>query len=489
LLKIVLAIYFKLLAGLFAFVFCQTLNAQQIIWANKNNIDKRTDFTKVIGQNKYGLYILKHKNSSFRRYFILEHFDKRMNLLKSKTFKIPNAELEKIIVHKKGIVFFSKEFSKGYSYKLTMQSIDSNFNEQPPKTIVSSQNFNDETVGFRIEYNSEKNRFLVWYMLEGEGKTILKYHLITHNQVLKEGQTTISHPLSELYVGDAMLDDTGNLFMIYSQSEKFKSKVAEDFRHYIFCLNIKTNHSTNNRINNPETFVTGYKLSYNQEHNTMSAFGLFGIKDEEENKGYFMIRINCRDFEIIYSVFNDIDRKTVGNIIGLKYEQKGENLSKFKIKKLVPKADGGLLVITERSFVTTQSDIFYVNNIPQSSYAKIFNNDEVLILSLDSAGMPEWTDVVVKNQSSINDGGFYNGIVVMVNDDNFSILYNDRLSANADIIQVTYTHQGIHSKKILLNNEQYYALVIPSEYSQVSNNSIVIPINQNRDYTYIKLLY
>jgi len=469
--------------------FCHVSHSQQIIWANKNNIDKRTDFTKVIGQNKYGVYVLKHKNSSFRRYFILEHFDKKMNLLKSKTFKIPNAELEKIVVHKKGIVFFTKEFGKGYSYKLTMQSIDSNFVEQTPKTIVSSQDFNDESVGFRIEYNTLKDRFLIWYLIESEAKTTLKYHLISQNEIIKEGASTIAHILPELYIGDAIIDDTGNLYVMYSHSEKFKSKSSEDFHHYIFCLNVSTQIAKEKLINNKETFITGYKLCFNPSRNTISAFGLFGMKDEEDNKGYFLVKIDCRNFEVLNSDFIDIDRKIVSNIIGVKFEQKGENLNKFKIKKLIPKADGGLLVITERSFVTTQSDIFYVNNIPQSSYAKIFNNDEVLILNLDSSSNPLWTEVINKNQSSINDGGFYNGIVVMVNDDNFSILYNDRLSANADIIQITYQHTGEHAKKILLNNEQYYALVIPSEYSQVSNNSIVIPINQNRDFTYIKLLY
>jgi hypothetical protein len=488
-LKIVLSIYFKLVISLLTICFSGPALSQQIIWANKNNIDKRTDFTKVIGQNKYGVYVLKHKSSTFRRYFILEHFDKKMNLLKSKTFKIPNAELEKIVVHNKGIVFFTKEFGKGFSYKLTMQGIDSNFNEQAARTIVSSQDFNDETVGFRIEYNVSRDRFLIWYLIEGERKTILKYHMVFNNDIQKTGQTEILHPLSDLYIGDAVIDDTGNLYAIYSHSEKFKSKSAADFYHYMYCLNIYTGISKNSLINNTETFVTGYKLCYNEKHNTVNAFGLFGIKDEDDNKGYFNILVNCRHFEFIFSTFSDIDRAVVGNIIGVKYEQKGENLSKFKIKKLVPKSDGGLLVISERSFVTTQSDIFYVNNIPQSSYDKILNNDEVLILSLDSLGNREWTEVIVKNQSSINDGGFYNGIIIMVNDDNINILYNDKLSANADIIQVTYSHTGEHSKKILMKNEQFYALIIPSEYSQVTNNSIVIPINQNRDFTYIKLLY
>src|SRR5690606_26762047 len=104
-------------------------------------------------------------------------------------------------------------------------------------------------------------------------------------------------------------------------------------------------------------------------------------------------------------------------------------------------------------------------------------------------GQADWHHIINKNQSSINDGGYYNGIVVMVNEQQFNILYNDRLSANADVIQITFNEKGETSKKVLLNNEQYFALLIPSEYKQVNANSLVIPINQNRDYTYIKLIY
>ena len=88
--------------ALLAYTASQNCFSQQILWANKNNLDKKTDFTKVIGQNKFGVYVLKHRNSSFRRYFIVEHFDKRMNLLKSKSFKIPNSELEKIVIKHEG---------------------------------------------------------------------------------------------------------------------------------------------------------------------------------------------------------------------------------------------------------------------------------------------------------------------------------------------------------------------------------------------------
>lgn len=465
------------------------LIAQQVIWANKNNLDKRTDFTKVIGQNRFGVFVLKHKNSTFRRYFILEQFDKKMNLLRSKTFKIPGGELEKIVVAENQVVYFTKVYGKGFFYTLKMQTIDSAFNESAPLTIVNSESFNNETINFRIEYTHKKDKFLIWYMLETGDKTKLVYHLCNASSYLKQGENTIESNLSEIYIGDAVLDDSANLFIFYSKSEKFRSKNSEDFFHYIYAYNLNSGKVLNQLINNTETYVSSYKIAYNYNNNTVTAIGFHGADNEDENKGYFSVIIDCALLNVRQTVFKDFDRKIVSQIIGAKNEKNGEQLTKFKIKKLIPKMDGGTLIIAERSYVTTQSEIFYVNGIPQSSYAKIFNNDEVLLVCTDSAGNTLWTDVIIKNQSTVNDGGYYNGIIVMVNDDQVNILYNDKLNANADIIQVSYSPNGEHSKKILLNNDQYYALVIPAEYNQVSANSIVIPINQNRDFTYIKLLY
>lgn len=477
-----------LLAGVLG-TFSLNASAQQIIWANKNNLDRRTDFTKVIGQNRHGVYVLKHKNSTFRRYFILEYFDKKLNLLKSKSFKMPGGELEKIIVTDNNVVFFSKVFGKGFNYKLQMQTIDSGFNESAPVNIANSEDFNNETVDFKIDYNAHKTLFLVWYMLESKESTTMRYILCNSKGIEKKGETTLRFNLNEIFIGDDIVDDNGNLYLIYTRSEKFRSKNPEDFFHYFYGFNLQSGKHFNSLINNQKTFVSTYKLSYNSNTGIIKAFGLYGTEEEEDNKGFFSISADTKTMEIQDVLFQDFERKLVSSIIGFKNEQKGENLSKFKIKKLIPKADGGVLFIAERTYVTTQSEIFYVNGIPQSTYARIYNSDEVILLDLDSAGAINWTDVIYKNQSTTNDGGYFNGIVIMVNDDNFSILYNDKLNANADIIQITYQADGQHSKKILLNNDQYYALVIPAESSQVTANSIVIPINQNRDYTYIKLLY
>jgi hypothetical protein len=465
-------------------------NAQQVLWANKNNLDKRTEFTKVIGQNKYGVYVLKHKNSSFKRYFIIELFDKKMNLLKTKTFKIPGASLQKIVVHKTGLLYFTKSYGKGFTFSLKVNGIDSTFNDYPIANAVNSLDIGNQNIDFNVDYTIQRDKFLVWYLVDKNDSTSLNYHLFSTSKNLINGSINIPYKTTQIYIKDLCLDSLQNIYFVNSVSSKFKSKNPEDFQHYFLAHNIYNKSNFSYLINNEKTFINSYRINYNPSFHNIILTGLYGEKDEDENIGFFNIVLDCKTQKIQQSKFNVFDRSLIADIIGFKNEEKGENLSKFVIKRTIPRTDGGMLIIAERVFITTQSDIFYINGIPQSNYARIFNNDEVILLNIDSNLNVAWTDIIHKNQASVNDGAYYNSVITMVSDENVYILYNDKLSANSDIIQVTYDANGNKTQKILLNNEQYFALVIPAEYNQVSSNSAVLPIFLNhREFTYIKLIY
>jgi len=468
---------------------CKGLNAQQIIWAQLNNIDKKTDFTKVIGQNKHGVYVLKHKNSTFRKYFIIERFDKRMNLMRSKIIKIPNAELQKIVVLENDIVFFTKVFDKGYTSSLNVQHLDTNLNIDIPSIIAAECDLPNTNSDFKIEYSENRKQFLTWYLTEHNNTFEINLCALDN---FKKGDTRkieIAKGAFDVDFLKAAIDLSGNFYCIYTESKNSKANKPNDFQTHLLCVNPHEGLIKNALILNPDDYITYADLCYNSSQNKIIASGFYGKSMDDEVLGYFSIQIDTKTFAFLNNVQQPINRKTVSEIIGIKAEARGDNLSKFKIRKTIPKTDGGQIIIAERSFITNQSDVFYVNGIAQTSYSKIFNNDEVLILSIDSNGALLWDEIVFKNQLSTNDGGYNNGIVIMINEDNINIIYNDKLNANADVIQVTFNEKGERTKKILINSDQYYALVIPAEYNQVTSNSAVLPINQNRDYTYIKLLY
>lgn len=471
-------------------LFCvlNVANAQQVIWAKKNNLDKKSNFTKVIGQNKHGIYVLKHKNNTFKKYFIVEHFDLNMNLINNVMFKIPNAQLEKIIIEKDKIIFFTLKFEKNNQKLIEMHQADSTLNVFSVTTVGNLTNYGYD-FNVRVENDKLFKKQLVLVFEEIKDKTKLNYVSIENGEIKQKNSIVINHKFNEMYFGNAAMDEKGNLFLLYTFSEKFKSRNSEDFYHYLLSVNINEATFAESLINNQTTYLSNSKIEYNADSKTIYVAGFYGNATEDESKGYYVVQQDVVSFKIKSTVFTEFDRNIVAQIIGRKQEQRGEQLDKFVVRDLILKHNGGLILVSEKTYISTQNEVFYINGVPQSSYSKVYNNEEVLLLSININGLLDWFDIINKSQSSINDGGYYNGIIVNVSDNKINVIYNDRLSANADIIIVSYSELGLLSKKTLFKNDQFYALVIPLESKQVSGNGIVIPIIQNRESTYIKLIF
>lgn len=464
----------------------QIVFSQEILWAQTGNKDKKTNFTKVIGQNKHGVFVLKHKNSAFKNYFIIEQFDHKMHLIQSKNIRIGKARLEKIIVTDKEVVYFTRQYMQGYYLSLAMNSLDSNLMFKDVNSeIISSVDLPGSFDEFYIQYSENKKRFSVYYIQENDKQAEIIIGEISERKLINQNKILLKASLQELKINKSLFDNLGNFYMNYEIIKLKKSIPISK----VFCINLSSKFLIDTTLNNEDTYINDINFTYNSVHQTINVAGFWGNEDDQENKGYFYLLIEPNNFKFNEVTFNEFDRKLVSTIIGLKFEKKGENLSKFKIKKIINKYNGDIVIIAEKAYVATQSDVIYINGAAQTSYAKIFTNDEVLLLTINQSGELVWSDVLFKNQSSINDGGLYNSIVVMTEDDKINILFNDRLSSNSDVIQVTYKEDGTHTKKILVNNEQYYALIIPAESNQVTGNSVVIPVNQNKDFTYFKLYY
>ncbi len=460
-----------------------TANAQKIVWANKNNLDKKTSFTKVVGQNKHGIYVLKHKNFSLKKYFIIEHFDVKMNLLNTKVIKIPNAELQKVLVLDEQVIVLTKFIEKNLQYSLQAIAIDSNLNATASKTILANVP-NHHASDFTIETLPEKSKFCVTYFSINEKETTLNTYLFDMYKLLYSGKIILPNALEDISLVESALLPNDRLMYVYKINRgKYKAEKYVLGTYYYPNGKDKTI-----IINNDETYVSEIKLGHNLLKNEAYVFG-FNSTQEKEDRNYFYYSFSIDSFIMKHKYTTEIDRQLVSSIIGSKYEQKGEALNQFRILKIVPLYNGEITVITEREYISTQNEVFYVSGVPHTSYAKIYNNDEVLLLQLDSTGKMLWHYTLYKTQSSANDGGYYNGIIPIITDYNLYILYNDRLSSNADVIQVCINEKGVSNKKILLNSDPFFTLIIPDESKQISANGIVIPVNQNKEFTYLKLIY
>ena len=175
---------------------------------------------------------------------------------------------------------------------------------------------------------------------------------------------------------------------------------------------------------------------------------------------------------------------------GIKKDQSDGIISEdFSILRAVSRSDGGMLIIAEQKEIATQEDIVIVNGIPVSTSKNIYNFNELLVLNYDHDAFLDWHELIIKNQTTINDGGYYSSAVVFVGDRFIQLLYNDQLRSSGEVMQYTIYNNGRVESAKLLKSQLDFVAIITEEAKQVSSNKLIIPTSKNRRFALLKLIY
>jgi hypothetical protein len=177
----------------------------------------------------------------------------------------------------------------------------------------------------------------------------------------------------------------------------------------------------------------------------------------------------------------------VADIIGNANEEAGKEPEHFYVRKLIPRSDGGLLMVSENFQISQQLETFFLNGIPQTSSKNVYNYNDVLFLALDSAGNNEWNYLLHKRQSSFASSNHYNSIATFVCDSFVHLLYNDNISQNNRVMYVSLGRSGKMLQKVLFSSENAYTAVIPSEGKQTGFNRFVVPLVTDKQTYFLKV--
>jgi hypothetical protein len=161
----------------------------------------------------------------------------------------------------------------------------------------------------------------------------------------------------------------------------------------------------------------------------------------------------------------------------------------FALKACVPQSDGGLLIIAEQKDISTESDIYIINGISQSTAKNIYKFNEILSLSYDNEYYPQWRQRITKNQITINDGGYFSSAALFVNKKYTQLLYNDQFRNSGEVVQYTMYNTGQTNSQKLIKTELDYLAIIPDGAMQVSSNKLIVPTYKNRKFSLLKLIY
>ncbi|MDC1394940.1 hypothetical protein N8368_00350 [Bacteroidia bacterium] len=473
---------------LLVFLYALGAQAQVLQWSQPTKLKGTAVFTKVIGENENGVFLLRYRNRFYTKSIILEKYTHLLVIEQGKAIDLRNARLIKLYMTAKGLLIIKSKYNRAQqTNELIAQWYDFNLKPVgPAKTVATAvpKEFGDRG-SFRLRISDDHSFISLLYTELSENREIIVHHQLLDNELNAKYAKTVLLPYQyqNFVINDFLVTNNGETHIACKTYQKERKKIKSTTQR-LFHFKDST---LNDFVITDSLSIKSSQLVYDRANDAAVVVALYGSTNRYGLLGTFFYRLNkdATEGSMQYGPFNESFMEKVK----VNDRNDGAISEGYGIIKAIPRSDGGMMLITEQKEVATEDDVVLVNGIPQSTSKNIYNFNELLIINYDSAAFIDWHKVITKNQTTVNDAGYFSSAVVYVGDKYIQLLYNDQLRSSGDVMQYTIYNNGFEESSKLLKTELDFVAVIPSESKQVSSNKIIIPTSKNRRFALIKLVY
>ncbi|MCB0734056.1 MAG: hypothetical protein H6608_07865 [Flavobacteriales bacterium] len=471
-------------------------SAQSMEWSNSRKLKGSAVFTSVIGENSDGIYLLRYRNKFLSRSIIIERYRHQMGLALSRSIVLKKSRLLHVELQKDRIILILSRFNrKEMRNQVVYQVYDNDVEPIGEEQIILESTLNDfyDKGDFRIRISNDRKRFLITHTEQSaDGNRVLVSALLDDSLKLvhsKRWELDVKYDAFALH--DILVDNSGNAYYLVNDHEltsRRNSEVPLDWR--LFWYNPASDSMHDFEIIDSGFVLMGPHMSWDRGQNKINITAFYsGVEEVHDIIGLFNFYIKPIGIGAAKAQYHEFSADFKSVLTGENPTVGLEGVRNFKILDVLPNSNGGLSIVAERSSFTFESDVIYVNGIPQSTSRNIYNYEDVLVMALEPDLRIRWYHLINKSQSSLNDGGYYSSIITANTRSRIYVIYNDRLRTNGDVIQYTFTSDGEMNHKILIRSSEEYISVIPREARQIGYNKVILPVSKDKKFALLKLEY
>lgn len=473
------------------------LRGQTVEWSNQQKMKSKLNYTQVLGENAAGVFIVRSRNSEFIKDLTLEKYKPNLALEFSKDLYQPqNSIVERVIIQESGLLLFTSQKNQTENkIELYCTRLDDAGNPQPNPTLmlqVDAATFKGNT-HFYIRAAADKSKYSVGYFTLGAEKNTSVFHLIGYNATMVKTfkrDYQMKDAIDDIVLTSIECDNEGNVFTLLDfPKDPKKTRTTDPRKFFLYAFFAASDNMLEYELGNDSIFINELGLAVNNFAKSVAVCGFYSYKNDNNVAGDFYYSISATTTMIETKSFEDYSKGFVSKIAGSMQNENGFNISDLYIRKIIPRSDGGCLVIAEKFYETKQAYTYYVNGFPQTSYRSIYNYDEIVVTSRNKDGSTQFRNFVKKQQSSLSDGGYYSSFVTMLGNDRIGLIYNSDVSNDSDVMLTTVSNKGLIDTKVLIKSMSYYVSIMPPESKQVSAGSAVIGALKDKRFCLMRLSY
>jgi hypothetical protein len=235
----------------------------------------------------------------------------------------------------------------------------------------------------------------------------------------------------DIDIQDVQVDDRGSVTLItrvfYEKGENDAS--AQRFYCRIYEFGAEGNDYLSYDLKlQPDQYVSDIKVFHDANDNLVID-GFYSQKSANKIKGFFSRVLSAEGMKETAAVTKELPPSFFTEFLGEKRGSRVSELSELHIRKAYPQGDGTVTFVAERYFIDV------VNNSGSSmlgggSLAGMSNQtfnytyEDIMVFNLRPDGELNWCKKVVKYQTTVDDGAFYNSFCSYMKEGNLFLFYN-----------------------------------------------------------------
>lgn len=489
---------FRFLIFLMLYQVPAVLKAQTVEWSNQQKVKSRSNYTMILGSNPAGYFLLRAKDNEFTRELMLERYKSNLALdISKELWQPPGSIIEKVLLQPSGLIAF------GLTRNNVLDKYDFLYWKTDDQLVLSGTaqtlfqldaSAIKDKHAFYIKQSTDKSKYYIMYLMKAKGgeSSILAVQAFTNELTpLFSKYYPLEYPVEDIFITGFECDDKDNAFVLIDFPESPVKKRGESQRKFfLYAISATQSDLTEFELGNDSTSIIDLGLVVNTYYQNVTVSGFYRNKTTETSlDGIFMCSIDIGSLTFRMRKSYPFDKTLVQKFTSVLTNENSPGLSDLLIRKIIPRSDGGCMVIAEKSYETKQVYTYFVNGFQQTSSRTVYNYDEVLVFSLDPDGKIQFNDVIKKRQSSVNDGGYYSSFVTLNTNSSVALIYSMDASAESDIMISTISPKGEIDTRILIKAMSYYVSLMPPESRQISANSTLICAMKDRKFSIMKVTY
>lgn len=484
---------FKLLCFLFLLLPIPLL-AQQIDMGNPQKIKTKTYYSQVVGEQGGNVYLLRCKNQLFNTELTIEKY--KSNLALELSVPLPlavNGLVERVLLFEEQLlVFISAKNESTQSIDLLVQRLDLNFKPiQVPKILCSipaAKFLVKRTI--QIKPNANKSLFTVMLTTLGEAEQAI-LHFYQYDMALNQKfgkQFLLSDTEPNVFISAFEVANSGETFALIDYPNPLKTDKERNY--FLYGYFPAANQILEFNIQAKDTFVIeDLGICLNNFKQTITVTGLCAPSANAGVTGYFFRSYALANGQLLQSNSSLFDEKFLKQVATTRIDRFNADLNDFYIRKILPRSDGGCLLLTEKYYQTRQNYTYYVNNYPQTSSRIIYNFDEIGIMNIQADGSLQFAELIKKHQSASSDASYLLSFLPVVTPDQIYLLFNEEGADKTELTLQSVGYNGHLDQHILLKNSNSNCSIIPSEYKQISANAAIICAIRDKRFTLMRITF